>query len=173
MFNQKESELNPKEPKRNRNHDLAIVSLHFLDQFLSLSLFSKFWCFSWFRKLPMHSNGCFLMPWRSRNHPRLILDWFGETHFFMKIFTKNVPKIKITTHKKLIWISNCCPDFCIHIKNNIKSKGVLNISKFYLLDFSKIKICRPTKTHFGARRNRRNAACTELLLSKYLLKSHA
>ena len=40
MFNQKESELNPKEPKRNRNHDLAIVSLHFLGQILSLSFFS-------------------------------------------------------------------------------------------------------------------------------------
>ena len=40
---------------------------------------------------PMHSNGCFLMPWRSRNHPRLILDRFGKSHFFMKIF-------KILTH---------------------------------------------------------------------------
>ena len=78
---------------------------------MTLSLFSKFWCFSWFRKLPMHSNGCFLMPWRSRNHPRLILDWFGETHFFMKIFIKNVPKIKITTYKKLIWISKLLSRF--------------------------------------------------------------
>ena len=42
----------------------------------------------------------------------------------------------------------------MYIKNNIKSKGVLNISKFYLLDFSKIKICRPTKIHIGAQRNR-------------------
>ena len=67
---------------------------------------------------------------------------------------------------------SCCPDFCIHIKNNIKSKGVLNISKFYPIDFSKIKICRPTGTHIGAQRHRRNVACTELLLSQYLLKSH-
>ena len=52
----------------------------------------------------------------------------------------------------------------MYIKNNIKSKGVLNISKFYRIDFSKIKICRPTKIHIGGRRNRRNAACTELLL---------
>ena len=58
------------------------------------------------------------------------------------------------------------------IKNNIKSKGVLNISKFYLIDFSKIKICRPAGTHIGAQRHRRNVACTELLLSQYLLKSH-
>ena len=86
MYNQKESELNPKEPKRNQNHDLAIVSLHFLDQFLSLSFFSFMWCFSWFRKLPMDSNWCFFMPWWSRDHPRLILDRFGKLHFFMKIF---------------------------------------------------------------------------------------
>ena len=39
MFNQKKSENNPKELKRNRDHDLAIVSCHFLDQFLSLSFF--------------------------------------------------------------------------------------------------------------------------------------
>ena len=45
MFNQKESELNSKEPKRNRNHDLTIVSCHFLGQFLSLSLFSSLSCF--------------------------------------------------------------------------------------------------------------------------------
>ena len=86
MFNQKESELNPKEPKRNRNHDLTVVSCHFLGQFLSLWLLSFFLCFWWFRKLPMHSNWCFLMPWRPRNHPRLILDRFGKSHFFMKIF---------------------------------------------------------------------------------------
>ena len=35
----------------------------------------------------------------------------------------------------------------MYIKNNIKSKGVLNISKIYRIDFSKIKIWRPTKTH--------------------------
>ena len=44
--------------------------------------------------------------------------------------------------------------------------------KLYLIDFSKIKICRPTGIHIGAQRNRRNVACTELLLSQYLLKSH-
>ena len=54
-------------------------------------IFSFFWCFWWFRKLPMHSNWCFFMPWRSRNHPRLILDRFGKSHFFMKFF-------KILTH---------------------------------------------------------------------------
>ena len=64
-------------------------------------------------------------------------------------------------------------DFSIHIKNNIKSFRVLNIGKFYLIDFSKIKICRPAGTHIGAQRHRRNVACTELLLSQYLLKSHA
>ena len=42
MFNQKKSETNPKELKRNRDHDRAIVSLHFLNEFLSLSPFSKF-----------------------------------------------------------------------------------------------------------------------------------
>ena len=86
MFNQIKSENNPKEPKRDRDHDLAIVSCHFLDQFLSLSLFQNFDVFSWFRKLPMDSNWCFFMPWWSRHHPRLILDRFGEIHFSMKIF---------------------------------------------------------------------------------------
>ena len=42
MFNQKKSEKKSKEPKRNRNHDLTLLSLHFLCQFLSLSLFSSF-----------------------------------------------------------------------------------------------------------------------------------
>ena len=86
MCNQNKIEKNPKEPKRDRDHDLAIVSCHFLDQFLSLSLFSFVWCFSWSWKLPMDSKSCFFMPWWSRDHPRLILDRFGKSHFFMKIF---------------------------------------------------------------------------------------
>ena len=42
------------------------------------------WCFSWFRKLPMDPNWCFLMPWWSRDHPRLILDRFEKLHFSSK-----------------------------------------------------------------------------------------
>ena len=45
MLDWKKNENNPKEPKRDRDHDLAIVSCHFLCQFLSLSLLSFFWCF--------------------------------------------------------------------------------------------------------------------------------
>ena len=90
-----------KELKRNQDHDLAIVSCHFLDQFLSLSLFQNFDVFSWFRKLPMDPNWCFFMPWWSRDHPRLILDQFGKSHFFMKIFiflTKILTPSFIKTH---------------------------------------------------------------------------
>ena len=86
MLNQKKDKNKPKEPKRDRDHDLTCLSVHFLGQFLSLSFFEIFWCFSWFRKLPMDPNWCFFMPWWSRDHPRLILDRFGKTHFFMKIF---------------------------------------------------------------------------------------
>ena len=86
MLNQKKEKNKPKEPKRDRDHDLTCLSLHFLDQFLSLSFFSFMWCFSWFRKLPMDPNWCFFMRWWSRNHPRLILDGFGKLYFFMKKF---------------------------------------------------------------------------------------
>ena len=58
MFNQIKSENNPKEPKRDRDHDLAIVSCHFLDQFLSLSLFQVF---DVFFMVPEASNGFKLM----------------------------------------------------------------------------------------------------------------
>ena len=61
----------------------------FLTNFWLYHFFSKFWCFSWFRKLPMHSNSCFFIPWWSRNHPRLILDWFGKNHFSWK-FSPNM-----------------------------------------------------------------------------------
>ena len=101
MFYQNKIENNPKEPKRDRDHDLAIVSCHFLDQFLSLSLFSFVWCFSWFRKLPMDPNWCFFMPWWSRDHPRLILDRFGKSNFLMKIFiflTELLTPSSIKTH---------------------------------------------------------------------------
>ena len=54
MLNQKEREKTPKEPKRDRDHDLAIVSLHFLDQFLSLSFFLNFLMFF---MVPEASNG--------------------------------------------------------------------------------------------------------------------
>ena len=57
MINQKKGEQNPKEPKRDRDHDLAIVSCHFLDQFLSLSLFQNFVFFM----VPETSNGFKLM----------------------------------------------------------------------------------------------------------------
>ena len=42
IFNQKKSENNPKKPKRDRDYDLAIVSCHFLGEFLSLILFHNF-----------------------------------------------------------------------------------------------------------------------------------
>ena len=86
MFDKKKDTNKPKEPKIDRDHDLTCLSLHFLDQFLSLSFFEIFWCFSWFRKLPMDPNWCFFMLWWSRDQPRLILDRFGKSHFFMKIF---------------------------------------------------------------------------------------
>ena len=87
-------------PNRIAFGEPTFISLHFLDQFLSLSLSSKVWCFSWFRKLPMDPNWCFLMPWWSRDHPRLILDWFGKIHFFMKnlkILTLKVDEVTCFT----------------------------------------------------------------------------
>ena len=58
----------------------------FLVNFWVYHFFQNFDVFSWFRKLPMDPNWCFFMPWWSRDHPRLILDGFGKSHCFNKIF---------------------------------------------------------------------------------------
>ena len=54
----------------------------------------------------MHSNECFLMPWWSRNHPRLILDRFGKKHFFMKIFKFLTHMSEPTSTKTHMYIHN-------------------------------------------------------------------
>jgi len=51
-------------------------------------------------------NWCFFMPWWSRDHPRLILDRFGKTHFFMKIFIFLTEILTPTSTKTHMYIHN-------------------------------------------------------------------
>ena len=78
----------PNNPKEIEIMILLSYLFIFLVNFWVYHFFQNFDVFSWFRKLPMDSNWCFFMPWWSRDHPRLILDQFGKSHFFMKISQK-------------------------------------------------------------------------------------
>ena len=74
---------------KSKSHRFRGIYLHissFSWPIFEFIIFLKILMFFKFRKLKIHSNGCFLMTWRSRDHSRLILDRFGKIIFFTKFF---------------------------------------------------------------------------------------
>ena len=97
---------------------------------------------------PMHSNGCFLMPWISRNHPRLILDRCGKSYFFMKIFKILSHMMRWSSLKTHMYIHNL-----VNLRvprpqatQNAKTKWNLSNSTERMLRKTKNKIEKLTKS---------------------------
>ena len=125
---------NQKNPK-----EIGIMILHaylfiFLTNFWVYHFFQILWCFSWFRKLPMDSEWCSFMPWWSRDHPRLILDGFGKSHFFHENFQN------FESHEGAYFLKNSyvCPNPGQSESTQTSSdpirETVLNLIKFYRAD---------------------------------------
>ena len=74
-----------------------------------------FLCFDGFPEAWFNLKSCFLMPWRYRNIPKVILDRFGIIHFFMKIFILLSPTCLILWAAVLQRVSSVYNNSCTNL----------------------------------------------------------